>query len=184
MVKNRSNQAPHPVRHSIFLVLTALLTVVFLSASIAWSIYGGIAETMIGGATPGIAAGQQKAVRDAARSLSDEVQQEGMVLLQNRDSVLPLPDTVKKVNVFGWASTAWLGGGSGSGGVSSVETDLLKALADYGIETNSALTDMYRSFQNGREYTRTLGAYPEQSGRLYEPGISDRNCYSEKGSIV
>jgi hypothetical protein len=63
-----------------------------------------------------------------------------------------------------------------------VETDLLKALSDYGIETNSALTDMYRSFQSGREYTRTLGAYPEQSGRLYEPDISDPNCYS--GSLL
>ena len=179
MVKNRSNQVPHPVRHSIFLVLTVLLTVVFLSASVAWSIYGRIVETLIGSPTSVTTAEQQKSVQSEARALSDEVQQEGMVLLQNRDSVLPLPDTVKKVNVFGWASTAWLGGGSGSGGVSSVETDLLKALSDYGIETNSALTDMYRSFQNGREYTRTLGAYPEQSGRLYEPDISDRNYYSD-----
>lgn len=177
--KKHKNQTPRPVRHSIFLALTALMMVVFLSASVAWSIYGGIVETLIGSPPPVTTAEQQKSVQSEARALSDEVQQEGMVLLQNRDDVLPLPDAVKKVNVFGWASVAWLGGGSGSGGVSSVETDLLKALSDYGIETNSALTEMYRSFQSGREYTRTLGSYPEQSGRLYEPSISDRNYYSD-----
>ena len=179
MAKAQRFKKPHPVRHSLLLVLTALLTAVFLSASVSWSIFGGIVETLIGGATPVTTAEQQAAVRDYARAVADEVQREGMVLLQNRDAVLPLSNTVKKVNVFGWASIAWLGGGSGSGGVSSVETDLLKALADYGVETNTALTDMYRNFQSGREYTRTLGAYPEQSGRLYEPSVSDKNYYSD-----
>ena len=179
MAKTQRVKKPHPVRHSLLLVLTALLMAVFLAASVSWSIFGGIVETLIGGATPVTTAEQQEAVRDSARAVADEVQREGMVLLQNRDAVLPLSNTVKKVNVFGWASIAWLGGGSGSGGVSSVETDLLQALADYGVETNTALTDMYRNFQSGREYTRTLGAYPEQSGRLYEPSVSDKNYYSD-----
>lgn len=175
----KSGKQAHPVRHSLLLALTALLMVVFLAASVSWSIFGGIVETLIGSATPVTTAEQQAEIRDNARAIADEVQREGMVLLQNHDAVLPLPDSVKRVNVFGWASTAWLGGGSGSGGVSSVETDLLKALAGYGIETNAALTDMYCRFQSGREYTRTLGSYPEQSGRLYEPSISDKNYYSD-----
>ena len=81
--------------------------------------------------------------------------------------------------MFGWASTAWLGGGSGSGGVSTVNTDLLAALTAYGIEYNTELTDMYKDFQPGREYVKTLKSRPEQSGRLYEPDISNTTYYTQ-----
>ena len=40
--------------------------------------------------------------------------EEGMVLLKN-DGLLPLGEDVKKLNVFGWASTNPLYGGTGSG---------------------------------------------------------------------
>lgn len=81
--------------------------------------------------------------------------------------------------MFGWASTAWLGGGSGSGGVNAVNTDLLAALTAYGIEYNTELTDMYKDFQPGREYLKTLKSRPEQSGRLYEPDISNTTYYTQ-----
>ena len=100
------------------------------------------------------------------------------MLLRNENKTLPLDSSVKKVNVFGWASTDWLGGGSGSGGVQNMSVDLLKALADYGIETNAALTQMYEDFQGGREYTRTLGSWPEQSCRMYEPSVSNTAYYT------
>ena len=49
----------------------------------------------------------------------------------------------------GWAPPPGLGGGSGSGGVSSVNTDLLAALTAYGIEYNTELTDMYKTSSPG-----------------------------------
>ncbi len=67
-----------------------------------------------------------------AEALAAEVEAEGTVLVQNNDNTLPLNADTKKVNVFGWASTAWLGGGSGSGGVNAVNTDLLAALTATG----------------------------------------------------
>ncbi len=58
-----------------------------------------------------------------------------------------------KLNVFGWASTSPCYGGTGSGGVSGVNTDLLAALTAYGVAYNTELTDMYKDFQDGREHT-------------------------------
>lgn len=49
----------------------------------------------------------------------------------------------------------------------------LAALKNYGISCNTGLTDMYKDFQAGREYTSTLNSWPEQSCRLYEPDIND-----------
>ena len=37
--------------------------------------------------------------------IANQIAQEGIVLLKNQDDVLPLSSDVKKVNVFGWAST-------------------------------------------------------------------------------
>ena len=70
-----------------------------------------------------------------AEALAAEVEAEGTVLVQNNDNTLPLSADTKKVNVFGWASTAWLGGGSGSGGVNAVNTDLLAALTLTALST-------------------------------------------------
>ena len=114
-----------------------------------------------------------------AEALAADVEAEGTVLVRNNDNTLPLAADNKKINVFGWASTAWLGGGSGSGGVSGVNTDLLAALTAYGVAYNTELTDMYKDFQDGREYTRTLSAWPEQSGRLYEPDINNQTYYTQ-----
>ncbi len=36
-----------------------------------------------------------------------------------------------------------------------------------------------QGFQDGREYTRTLSAWPEQSGRLYEPDINNQTYYTQ-----
>ena len=38
---------------------------------------------------------------------------------------------------------------------------------------------MYKDFQPGREYAKTLKSRPEQSGRLYEPDISNTTYYTQ-----
>ena len=63
--------------------------------------------------------------------------------------------------------------------MNAVNTDLLAALTAYGIEYNTELTDMYKDFQPGREYAKTLRSRPEQSGRLYEPDISNTTYYTQ-----
>ena len=79
------------------------------------------------------------------QELSKKLMQEGAILLQN-DGTLPLNySETKKVNVFGWRSVDWVYGSDGqnaSGRVAPEDgdynknVDLVKALQNYGIETN------------------------------------------------
>jgi len=119
---------------------------------------------------------------DNGKSIAEDIESEGAVLTQNKNNVLPLDkDSVSKVNVFGWGSTQWVYGGSGSGQVVTEEQDLIGALNDYGIETNTELTSMYSDFLDNRPYfdTGTLHSYASQFSVLYEPNIDDTRYYSD-----
>ena len=179
MAKQPKVRKPHPVLHGIGLVLSAILLVAVLAGTYLLSTMATIIDSFIGAPSGHYSKTEIADTKLKAEALAAEVEAEGTVLVQNKDNTLPLSADTKKVNVFGWASTAWLGGGSGSGGVSSVNTDLLAALTAYGIEYNTELTDMYKDFQPGREYVRTLNSRPEQSGRLYEPDINNTAYYTQ-----
>lgn len=180
MKKKEKAHRPHLVLRSIAMVLATLLLAATVVGNVVAQSMSSFLEGFVGAPAADVDQKTVEATRAEAEKLAREAQGEGAVLLQNRDRTLPLSEDIKKVNVFGWASTAWIGGGSGSGGVSSVDTDLLQALENYGVEYNRSLTDMYRDFQEGREYVRTLSSYPEQSCRLYEPDIADPDYYSEQ----
>ena len=179
MTKQPKVRKPHPVLHGIGLVLSVILLVAVLVGTYVLSTMATIIDSFIGAPSGHYTHAEIADTKVKAEALSADVEAEGTVLVQNNDNTLPLSADTKKVNVFGWASTAWLGGGSGSGGVSTVNTDLLAALTAYGVEYNTELTDMYKDFQDGREYTRTLSAWPEQSGRLYEPDINNQTYYTQ-----
>lgn len=121
-----------------------------------------------------------EAYKKKGAEYAEQVEEEGIVLLQNKDNILPLADSVKKVNVFGWGSTAWLASGSGSAEVSPLKTDFLKALSDYGISYNEELTEMYENFMAERPYARALSTYSSQMCRLYEPSVHDTEYYTEE----
>ena len=179
MTKEPKVRKPHPVLHGIGLVLSMILLVAVLVGTYVLSTMATIIDSFIGAPSGHYSDAEIADTKVKAETLAADVEAEGTVLVQNNDNTLPLAADNKKINVFGWASTAWLGGGSGSGGVSGVNTDLLAALTAYGVAYNTELTDMYKDFQDGREYTRTLSAWPEQSGRLYEPDISNTTYYTQ-----
>lgn len=118
----------------------------------------------------------------AGEQLAMRIEEEGTVLLRN-DGTLPLSKDVKKVNVFGWSSTQWINGGSGSGRCTPLTTDFLAALKAAGVDYNESITKMYQDFLNERPYASTsvgsLNSWPEQLSRLYEPSISDKTYYTE-----
>ena len=179
MTKQPKVRKPHPVLHGIGLVLSVILLVAVLVGTYVLSTMATIIDSFIGAPSGHYSDAEIADTKVKAEALAADVEAEGTVLVQNNGNTLPLAADNKKINVFGWASTAWLGGGSGSGGVSSVNTDLLAALTAYGVAYNTELTDMYKDFQDGREYTRTLSAWPEQSGRLYEPDINNQTYYTQ-----
>lgn len=119
---------------------------------------------------------------EAGEQLALQIEEEGIVLLQN-NGTLPLSKETKQVNVFGWSVTQWVNGGSGSGRCVQLTTDFLAALKDAGVEYNESMIEMYRDFLGERPYSAltvgSLHSWPEQLCRLYEPSISDRNYYSE-----
>lgn len=179
MEKQVKTRVPHTIRNRVLLVLASLLLAVAVVGSAVLSVLADSVDAFAATPVVQISDEQKEINLQEASTLASQVEAESTVLLQNKDNTLPLSADVKKVNVFGWASTAWLAGGSGSGQVTSVDVDFLSALTNYGIEYNTELTDMYKNFQDGREYTGTLSSWPEQSCRLYEPSIDDTNYYSQ-----
>lgn len=84
--------------------------------------------------------------------IANQIAQEGIVLLKNQDDVLPLSSDVKKVNVFGWASTNPIYGGTGSGEFAdtSAMVSLLQGLENAGYEVNQDIVSFYEKEEDAR----------------------------------
>ncbi len=172
--------------------VSAVILVIVLALNIAVGIFADVLDKNIIGykENPG-----SSAQRAEGAALSEQIQGEGSVLVKN-DNLLPLSkEDAPKVNVFGWASTDWVIGGSGSGQVKPDNaTDLLGALTLSGIEYNTELSQMYENFFAHREKSEnggpTKGSNPSGQGalanynynfsRLYEPSISDTDYYTSQ----
>ncbi len=95
-------------------------------------------------ATRPLTAEQQQA-RDHSVAVAERVQSEGMVLLRNEHSTLPLAN--KKVSVFGTTAAKPVYGGGGAGGISSGSaTDLYTAFDKEGIQYNKSLYNLYNNY--------------------------------------
>ncbi|MBA4688551.1 MAG: glycoside hydrolase family 3 C-terminal domain-containing protein [Candidatus Galacturonibacter soehngenii] len=87
----------------------------------------------------------------SSKALTEQIGKEGTVLLKNTDGMLPLSQDVKKLNVFGWASTNPCYGGTGSGSVdTSTCVTLLQGLTSAGYELNTELTNFYTDYSATR----------------------------------
>ncbi len=72
---------------------------------------------------------------------------EGMILLKNERSALPLADNVKKIAVFGNTSYNIIVGGTGSGDVNEAySVSLVEGLQNSGYAVNDNLQLMYKSY--------------------------------------
>ena len=109
------------------------------------------------------------ATSEEAQELAVQIGEEGIVLLNNDDKLLPLAGGAK-LNVFGWASTSPILGGAGSGALNDAypTTDILTSLADAGIETNTELTSFYKDYKPDRP---VVGMWA-QDWTLPEPNVS------------
>ena len=105
-----------------------------------------------------------------ATELCEDIAEEGIVLLQNKDNTLPMASGTK-INVFGWSSTNPIYGGTGSGGLSDSypTVSLLEGLENAGFEVNQELVDFYRDF---RETRPTVGMWG-QDWTIPEPTIEE-----------
>ena len=97
----------------------------------------------------------------AGSAVNAQIADEGMVLLKNKDNLLPFKD-VHNVSIFGKASVElqYGGGGSGSGHNNGENNnkniDMQKSLEDAGYTVNPTLTAFYKD-NNKSEVQRTNG---------------------------
>ncbi len=72
---------------------------------------------------------------------------EGMVLLKNDNSTLPLASSVKKIALFGNTSYDWIAGGTGSGNVNRAYTvSLADGLSNAGFTADNTLSTLYQGY--------------------------------------
>ena len=92
-----------------------------------------------------------EASKAQVEDLGNDIADEGMVLLKNANGALPLVQG-SALNVWGWASTNPIYGGTGSGSLSkdNPTTTLLDGLHNAGFTTNDELTNLYSSYRAER----------------------------------
>lgn len=85
-----------------------------------------------------------------SRATVEEVAGEGIILTKNDDAALPL-EQGSNLNVFGWASTNPVYGGTGSGTVDpTTAVSLLSGLENAGFTLNTELSDFYTEYRADR----------------------------------
>ena len=126
---------------------------------------------------------------DAATELCTDIAEEGIVLLKNDDSTLPLASG-DNVNVFGWASINPCYGGTGSGALSDAfpMVSLLDGLRGAGLNPNQELIDFYTNYKADRpEVGMWAGDWtlPEPAASLYTDELmNSAKEYSDTAIIV
>lgn len=126
-----------------------------------------------------------------SKAIIQETGEEGMVMVKN-NGMLPL-DPNSRLNVFGWASTNPIYGGTGSGSAdNSGNIDILTSLTDAGFEVNQTIIDMYREYSPTRNLggnvvsvTYTDWSLPEPTMEHYTDAImQEAKEFSDKAMIV
>ena len=91
---------------------------------------------------------EESAVR--SKEVIEDTGDEGMVLVKNKDNLLPLAES-SNINVFGWASTNPIYGGTGSGSSDSSDAvGIIESLENAGFKTNKELTKLYTNYRETR----------------------------------
>lgn len=126
-----------------------LLIVIMIYSSIS-PILKEISE--VGDSTVSTDSPEAKAAKDAATEVAKSITDEGLVLLQNEDDVLPLKGD-KKLNVFGFGAMNYKMGGGGSGATNLDDAvSLYDGLEQAGIAYNP---DLYSFYQDNSDLVST-----------------------------
>ncbi|PZD94987.1 hypothetical protein DNH61_15205 [Paenibacillus sambharensis] len=121
--------------------LLSLLLIVGVGANIALAYYSDVITSYF--SKIDITTPEAQEARAHSEKITQLITDEGIVVLQNNDSMLPMTEN-KKVNVFGWSFTApvYLGSGSGAADASTAVTPKA-GLEAAGFEINEQLYNDY-----------------------------------------
>ena len=129
-----------------------------------------------------------------SRNLVEEIANEGFVLLENKNNVLPLDiakENEKNINIFGQASVNLTYGGGGSGsGDETKNIDLKTGLENSGFKVNDELLDFYKNAIPEKEATNIFnlvgGDYnlSEPNDSLSDEIIKNAKDFSDVALVV
>ena len=122
-----------------------------------------------------------------SNELSKKITNEGTVLLKNDNDFLPM--SARKINVFGWASSNPIYGGSGSGSTTTNgAVDIYQGLQMAGFKTNKQLLNFYTKYQKNRPVVSMWGAdwtLPEPKTKQYSASLLDHaKKFSDTALVV
>lgn len=121
-------------------VLSVVL-IITIGANIALSYYSDVITAYF--SKIDITSSEAQEAREYSTTVVEKITDEGIVLLQNEDNLLPLAKNTK-VNVFGWSFTNPIYGGAGSGGTDASTAITPKSgFEAAGIEINEELFNAY-----------------------------------------
>ncbi|MGL4800044.1 MAG: glycoside hydrolase family 3 C-terminal domain-containing protein, partial [Cellulosilyticaceae bacterium] len=116
-----------------------------------------------------------KQVTEQAKNVVQEIEGEGIVLLENKNNTLPLNKSTN-VNIFGWGSVAPVYGGNGSGASNAAANiTLQQGLIQAGINVNDELTKFYTDLGFARQESGPLNDFAPDY-RVYE---ADPSLYTD-----
>lgn len=151
-----------------FAVVTILLVIVLLFSTVIGSFrdYFGVVDNIVFTKDP---TGEAvDSVTEAAKAITLQEAEEGIVLLTNKNSTLPLASGAK-INVFGRGGYYATFGGTGSGAGGTNYVNLYDGLRTAGLQLNEELTAFYA--ENAKEAVN-MGLVGTDFG-LYENPASD-----------
>ena len=158
-----------------FISTAVMLSALLVVGNVVATSYGGIIDTYFSKNNV-IMDEQTMNALTKGKDLAKEIQENGTVLLENKNNCLPLKKKENqekiKVNIFGWGGSdhgfLYQGGGSSEGGYSADRISLYDAFRNNGFEINEELATAY----NNLSYRREGGPDQNQHSvyyRAYDP---------------
>ena len=166
------------------LIAIAALLIAALALNIACSMLNPMITSFMGANMNPLITGKKAAENTDILSVADATEQslrmaemlesEGIVLLRNENNALPLSNGTK-VNLFGYASIDPIYGGTGSGsGDTSSNVNVVKGLANAGLQVNDQLINFYKNSGVSRA---EQGGY---TGSNFTPAEVSADKYTEE----
>ena len=169
------------------LIAFVVATVVIVNAMLTGPLYSTLNVVLTDAGT------LQEETVATSRQLIEDITAEGIILAKNENGGLPLaPSSLNngQINVFGWASTSPIYGGTGSGAVDvSTAVDILGGLKNAGYTVNQELIDKYTAYRDNRPSIEINNgqdwSLPEPPADTYDQALMDNaKAFSDWAVVV